>query len=174
MYAIIFILIRACEYMNERRVFDVIYFVPLRRKGANPYDDHNALAMLLGSCMGSAGEYVYGVEDLIRVLLGNTGSLAERSQADRGRSSTNRGQVCVCVCVNLNSKHTSLNLFLHRVVLILTKRIIQTGPVGIEEEEEELNQVFKENLIESYLLLMVRMTSLRRVRVCRPQHLGQM
>lgn len=105
MYAIIFILIRACEYMNERRVFDVIYFVPLRRKGANPYDDHNALAMLLGSCMGSAGEYVYGVEDLIRVLLGNTGSLAERSQADRGRSSTNRGQVCVCV--NLNFKHTS-------------------------------------------------------------------
>mmetsp|Transcript_16859 Transcript_16859/g.25367 ORF Transcript_16859/g.25367 Transcript_16859/m.25367 type:complete len:1026 (+) Transcript_16859:137-3214(+) len=68
---------RSCEYMNERRLFDVIYFVPLRRRGASPDDDANALATVLASCMGSAGEGVGCIEGLIQALTGGRRELKD-------------------------------------------------------------------------------------------------
>ena len=42
---------RACEYMNERKLFDAIYYVPLTNLGAINTNDMNALAEIFGSCM---------------------------------------------------------------------------------------------------------------------------
>ena len=75
---------RACQYMNERKLFDVIYFVPLRRLGANPCDDQNTLAGLIASCMYRAGEGVQSSEDLIHVLTGggSAGKCDEHDEED--------------------------------------------------------------------------------------------
>lgn len=69
--------------MNERKIFDLIYFAPLRRRGASPNDDHNVLASLLAACMGSAGDEVHCMEDLVQVLLGNRGDILAKGNADR-------------------------------------------------------------------------------------------
>ena len=42
---------RVCEYMNERKLFDAIYFVPLHRLGASTSSDVNELAEMFGRCM---------------------------------------------------------------------------------------------------------------------------
>jgi hypothetical protein len=76
--------------MNERKIFDLIYFVPLRRRGASPNDDHNILASFLAGCMGSAGDEVRCLEDLIQVLLGYRGDLQAKGNMDRGLTSASR------------------------------------------------------------------------------------
>jgi hypothetical protein len=81
--------------MNERKIFDLIYFAPLRRRGASPNDDHNVLASFLAACMGSAGDEVHCMEDLVQVLLGNRGDILAKGNADRrhpSASSRDRSQ----------------------------------------------------------------------------------
>lgn len=74
---------RVCEYMNERKLFDAIYFVPLKRMGATAGSDCNQLAEIFGRCIEgelrsreagastNASERsieIYNIEDLIRVV----------------------------------------------------------------------------------------------------------
>ena len=78
---------RVCEYMNERKLFDAIYFVPLKRMGATSSSDCNQLAEIFGRCIegdlrnreyhngnvGGANDTekslgIYNIEDLIRVV----------------------------------------------------------------------------------------------------------
>jgi hypothetical protein len=70
---------RVCEYMNERKLFDAIYFVPLKRLGATAYSDYNQLAEIFGRCIDVSHDFrgdegasdgcdVHNMEDLIRVL----------------------------------------------------------------------------------------------------------
>jgi hypothetical protein len=90
--------LRAVQYMNERKLFDVIYFVPLNKIGASPLDDHNTLATLMAQCMYNAGEGVISTEDLIDELTGARAEMNMKSAhgendrrtamspaADRGR-----------------------------------------------------------------------------------------
>ena len=62
---------KVCEYMNERRLFDAIYFVPLPRMGATRESDCNHLAEIFGQCMECETNEPLGIrnlDDLIRVL----------------------------------------------------------------------------------------------------------
>lgn len=97
---------RVCEYMNERKLFDAIYFVPLKRMGATATSDLHHLAEIFGRCM--EGEYhddeetcdnkkslgIHNIEDLIRVVksparpkktLGGRGSVGGRTDRKSAR-----------------------------------------------------------------------------------------
>lgn len=68
---------RVCEYMNERKLFDAIYFVPLKRMGATANSDYNHLAEIFGRCMEEEfrgrddveGIRVRNMEDLLKATM---------------------------------------------------------------------------------------------------------
>jgi hypothetical protein len=45
---------RACDYMNDRMMFDAIYYVPLKILGASTSSSVNELAKMFGLCMDKA------------------------------------------------------------------------------------------------------------------------
>lgn len=112
--------------MNERKLFDLIYFVPLRRRGATPNDDHNILASFLAACMGSAGDEVHSLEDLIQVLLGYRGDLLAKGNADRGlttstREKSNENGIKLVDTASLcqSSRYDMSDRKLHRILFVI-------------------------------------------------------